>query len=528
MTHSKKWNPKALASGILALALVVSALFAGTVPVFSAADAVEITVVHTNDVHARVDVEPYVSQLVKDKKQAGEHVLLLSAGDVLHGQPLATLSRGRSIIEIMNATGYDAMVPGNHDFNYGAIRLQALESRADFPILAANVTNKIGGADAFTPYITKTFDGVKVGIFGLATPETATKTNPNNVRSLSFNFPLSVAKQMVRTLQNEGCDVIIALSHLGDDEETWPEERSTALAAIKGIDLIVDGHSHTTLEQGKVVDNTLLVQTGSQGENIGVVKLTVQDGRVVKRGAQLLPVPVQDEDTPAEQEASALQPDKAVVDLIASINKQNEALTAEVVAESPVRLEGERELVRTQETNLGNLIADAMLDASGADVSFTNGGGIRASIEAGAITKGDVLTVLPFGNYIVTKTVTGEQLVAALEAGLTAYPETAGSFPQIGGMQVVFDPAASPGKRVVSVTLRDGEDLEPNETYVVATNDFLAAGGDGYTMFGEASGTMSYASVDDALIEYLGTLSQIPATPDGRLVTVSESAQQAA
>lgn len=524
MIKSSIRTPKMLFTRLLALVVIVSLSVAVPLPAFAAeaaADELEITIVHTNDVHSRVEMEPYVAQLVKEKKLAGENVLLLSAGDVLHGQPLATLSRGKSIIEIMNATGYDAMVPGNHDFNYGAARLKTLEKQAEFPVLAANLKNNVGGSDAFTPYVIKTFGDVKVGIFGLATPETATKTNPSNVRYIDFKFPPAIAREMVDTLKNQGCDVIIALTHLGDDEETWAEERSTAVAKVQGIDLIVDGHSHTKLPTGNQVGNTLVVQTGALGENIGVVTLTVRGGKVRNRQAELLAVPAADEEKPA------LAADETVAGIIERIKKENETITSQRVASTPVLLEGEREAVRCRETNLADLITDSMLHASGAEIAFTNGGGIRASIPAGEITKGDVLTVLPFGNYIVTKQMLGADLLAALELGLTAYPETAGSFPQVGGIRFTFDPGAAPGRRVVDIQMANGAAFDPGKTYVVATNDFLADGGDGYTMFGSASGEMSYGSMDDALIEYLAQSPKISAGTDERIVAL-EGEQKAA
>lgn len=517
--NAAKSGRKKLLTMILALTLLAG-IFGSSLTAYTASAPVKITVIHTNDVHSRVGVEPYVAGLVNEKKAAGENVLVLSAGDVLHGQPLATLSRGRNIVDIMNAVGYDAMVPGNHDFNYGFDRLKMLQNRMNFPVLGANVKT-VNGRDALTPYVIKEVGGVKVGIFGLATPETKTKTNPKNVADIDFKYPVSVARETVRTLKSQGCKVVIALTHLGDDEETWKEERSAAVAQIEGIDLIIDGHSHSVWENGLDVNGVLLAQTGSYGENIGVVELKVSGGKVRSKTASLMPVPT------AEKPNPALTEDAKVKSLIARLEKANQAITAEVIGKTPVLLQGEREFVRTQETNLGNLITDAMRHASGADIALTNGGGIRASIPAGDITKGDVLTVLPFGNYVVTKNMSGKAIKEALEHGLTAYPETAGGFPHVSGIKFTFNPSAAPGNRVTSITLSNGQPLNPDKFYTLATNDFMAAGGDGYTMIGESAGETIYSSLDEAVIAYLQTNPEISATAEGRIVPRA-SAQKAA
>lgn len=506
---------KRLFACVMALALTLT-MFAGSVTVFAADKAsAKFTIVHTNDVHSRVQVEPYAAELVKQKRAANENIILLSAGDVLHGQPIATISRGKSIVDIMNATGYEAMAPGNHDFNYGYRRLVALEKNMNFPVLAANVTKKINGKEAFKPYIIKDFNGVKVGIFGLATPETMTKTNPNNVSELEFENPYTTAQRMVKTLKAEGCNVIVALAHLGTDEETWYYNRSTSVATVEGIDVIIDGHSHTELPDGKVVGNTLVAQTGSYGVNIGMVDVEVKNGKVTAKSATLLKTPTE------EGQIKGLPPEPNVTALIAKLNKANEAVTSQVVGKTPVDLDGEREHVRMQQTNLGDLITDAMLEETGAQIAFTNGGGIRASIKAGDVTKGDILTVLPFGNYVVVKKVTGANIIAALEHSVSAYPELAGSFLHVGGIRFTFDPAQKAGSRVVSVTLRNGSQIDPLETYSVATNDFLADGGDGFEML-KSGGSVDYSSLDEVVIKCMQSHSdKISANSSNRITVVN-------
>lgn len=457
----------------------------------------EITVLHSNDVHSRVEGEAYLSAYAKALKEEKKNVLLLSAGDVLHGQPLATISRGESIVEIMNAVGYDAMVPGNHDFNYGFDRLKELEKDMDFALISANVVYKDTQKPAFTQYLIKDIGGVKVGIFGLSTPETATKTNPKNVEKVEFTPPVAAAEAMVKELKGKGAQVIIALTHLGVDEETLSEERSTALGAVEGIDLVVDGHSHTEMPEGRVEGKTTISQTGEYLNNFGQVSLKVADGKVTEKKASLIPL--------SEEGRKDLKTDQAVLDTISSVEKANEKITSEIIGKTPVKLDGEREDVRTHETNLSNLLTDSMLAVTGADLAITNGGGIRASIEAGDISKGDVLTVLPFGNFICTIKITGQSVLDALEHGLDSYPESAGHYAQVAGIKVVFDASQKAGSRISSVTMQDGKALDPKAEYVVATNDFMASGGDDYSMFTNNSAYMEFGALDEALIDYIAS-----------------------
>lgn len=510
---------KRLFSTVLAL-LMVAGL---ALPAAAASGEQTLVIVHTNDVHARVDGEAFVSTYVKERKKAGENVLLLSAGDVLHGQNLATLSQGKAVVDIMNATGYDAATTGNHEYNYGIKRLIELKKDMNYNLLVANLVTKGTNKPVFTPYVIKDVGGIKVGIFGLATPETATKTNPKNVEGYEFLKPVPVAKQMTKELKEKGADVIIALSHLGVDEETLKDERSTAIADIEGIDIVVDGHSHTEMPTGKKGKYATIVQTGEYLNNFGVAELKINSKGVSSISAKLVKTPKLEE---GKTSASGnLQPDANVLKIINDVKAANEKITSQVIGQTPVKLVGEREIVRSQESNLGNLLADAMIAATGADVAITNGGGIRESIEAGKITKGDVLTVLPFGNYIVTLNVKGSVIQKALEHGLDTTPEPAGHYSQIGGMKVEFDSSKPAGKRIVSVTLNNGKALDQQKTYTLATNDFMAVGGDEYDMFKGAPGFMVYGSLDDALIDYLSKGANIEKVSMGRAADVKGKAK---
>lgn len=503
----------------LSFSLIIALLLTMTLSMFSgfaAQTANELVIVHTNDVHSRVENEAYVAAYVNKLKGEKKDVLLFSAGDVLHGQPIATISGGKTIVDIMNAASYDAMVPGNHDFNYGFEHLLELEKSMKFDLVCANAVYKSNSKPVFKEYVIKDVAGAKVGIFGLSTPETATKTNPKNVEGLEFLPPVETAEKMVKKLKEEKADIIIALVHLGVDKETAEDEKSTALGAVEGIDLIVDGHSHTQMDNGTETDNALIVQTGEYLNNFGVVDLTINDNKVTDAKASLFALD--------DAGKKTLTPDKSVLDTIAKAQKENEKITSEVIAKVPFKLEGEREDVRMRETNLSNLITDAMLKATDADIAITNGGGIRASIEAGDITKGDILTVLPFGNFICTIEISGQAVIDALEHGLNTYPELAGHFSQVAGINVAFDPNQPAGSRIISVNLSNGEPIDKNAKYKVATNDFMAIGGDEYTMFANNSAYMEYGALDEAVIDYITSVKDLSylATEPNRIAVAAK------
>ncbi len=279
-------------------------LFPG--PLFAAANTpVSLTILHLNDTHGRTRAEPYLSRMAQDLKAASENVLILDAGDRLDGQITTNFSKGASMVPIMNAVGYDAMVPGNLDFNFGLKRLKELQQQMDFPILCANVTDR-DGKRLFEPYRIFKMAGITVGVFGITTPERLTPITAE----LTFADPAETARKVVDTLTAAGCDIIIAIAHLGNHNASLSANRSDALAAIPGIDVIIDGHSHTLLPDGRFVGDTLIAQTGEYGENIGVVKVTIQDGKMSKT-AELVPVQ-------PEGEAPTLAFDEAITRAIAA------------------------------------------------------------------------------------------------------------------------------------------------------------------------------------------------------------------
>jgi 5''-nucleotidase/2'',3''-cyclic phosphodiesterase and related esterases len=505
---------KRTASALLAVSLLAASALTAHAAEETAvpASAKHITLLHTNDTHARA-VEgasgemgyAKLAGIIDSYRNANPNTLLLDAGDAVHGTTFATLVGGESVVQVMNKMGYDAFVPGNHDFNYGYERLLELESMMKFPVISANVKVAKDGSSLFKPYIIKEVDGVKVGIFGLTTPETAYKTHPNNVAGISFADPTKEAQAIVDELEDK-TDVIVALGHIGQDTSSV-DTSLKIVKAVDGIDVFIDGHSHTVLEHGQTADhNTLIASAGEYTKYLGVVDLWVDGGKVVKKEAKL-----ENKDT-----AAAIAPNADIADFVASIQKSQETILAEKVGTASVKLDGEREQVRNSETNLGNLVADAIRDAASADVALTNGGGIRASIDEGTITKGEIITVLPFGNQIVSLKVKGADIKAALEIGVSDYPNSKGGFPQVSGIAFKIDTAKPKGQRVHSVTV-GGKPLNEDANYLLATNDFMAAGGDEYTMFSPYPQAGMYGSLDEALIAYITKLGTANPKVEGRI-----------
>ena len=477
-----------------------------------------IVILHTNDVHGAIGEYAKVAALKQAYQAAGAYVLLADAGDFIQGDPTVSASQGKTAIELMNLAGYDVAAPGNHEFDSGYPNRKTRAGEADFPILAANVrydnAAALGDQTTFT-----TTDGKKIGIFGLDTPETATKAHPDKIKGVSFlaaQEMFDCAQAQVDALKADGCDYIICLGHLGIDAESTGNRSIDLLEKVTGIDVFIDGHSHSTLEEikeatngtGKVGD-TVLTSTGTKLANVGMVDIS-PDGTISTSSLATSELTV--------------TPDAKVAARAEEIQKEIDADYGTVFAKTEVALDGEKANVRTGETNLGDLIADAMLWQAGlldegVDAAVTNGGGIRASIAAGDITKKDINTVLPFGNTLYVVKVTGAELLEALEASTYCTPEAIGGFPQVAGIEFTvntgaqFDtkelyPGSTYGKpasinRVMIQTV-GGEAFNPEETYTIVTNDFMGAGGDTYYAFKAASsGYDSGVPLDEVVMDYI-------------------------
>lgn len=479
----------------------------------------KITILHTNDTHGRLKADSKVIGIdtVAAIKNNTENSILIDAGDTIHGLPFVTLSKGQDAVDLLNAAGYEYIVPGNHDFNYGYSRLMELFKNSvtlksgenKLRLLASNINKD--GKSVFEANHIKEMEvngkTVRVGFFGIATQETAYKTNPNNVKGIEFTSPVDAAKEQVEELEKQGADVIVALSHVGTDESSDPTAYDV-IKAVDGIDVYVDGHSHTTFKNGEKVNDTLLVSTGEYLSNLGKVEIELdENNEVVNATASLI----------TKEEASKVTPDAKVAAKIAEIDKAQGEVLSEVIGKNTIELDGERNSVRFGETNLGNLITDAMMDETGADLAITNGGGIRASIKVGDITKGDIVSVLPFGNFVVTKQLTGAQIKEVLEFGVRSYGESLGGFPHVAGIKFVVDPSKPVGDRIISLTI-NGEALDMNKTYTVATNDFTAAGGDDYPCFADVPTINEYSSLEEILANFIKTLGTVSYTKQGRIL----------
>jgi 5'-nucleotidase/UDP-sugar diphosphatase len=495
---------------VLSLVLVVLLILSSFSFAFGQdAETVKITIIHTNDTHSRLEGSDSVigfakiATLIKEAKEANPNTLVLDAGDTLHGMPIVNISKGENAIKVLEAAGYNYMTLGNHDFNYGQERLLELKDMSKVGMLSANIVDE-NGDYLFTPYAIEEVGGVKVGIFGLSTPDTVIVTHPKNVEGLTFKDPIEVSKEMVMELEDKA-DVIIALAHLGLDESSTITSKALA-QGVEGIDLIIDGHSHTILEAGQLENDTLIVQTKNYGENLGYVDIEVLNGEVTGISARLLPV----------ADTADVVPDPDLAAYIESINPKNDPAFQVVVASTDVYLDGVRENVRTKETNLGNLSADAARTATGADVAFVNGGGIREDVPVGDITKGKIAAIFPFGNLIVVKKITGQDLKAMLEWSVSDYPAAKGAFLQVSGLEFSFDPAKEVGSKVVEVKV-GGEPLDLTKEYTVAVNDFMADGGDGYEMLADYKVEALYGTYEEIVIDYLATNGTAGSEVSGRI-----------
>ena len=373
-----------------------------------------------------------------------------------------------------------------------------------------NIVKEEDDSSDFDDYIIKEFDGFTVGIFGISTTETKVKSHPNNTVGIKFENEIEATEKVVAELEDK-VDVIVGLFHVGIDEESDITTVDVA-EAVDGIDIIVDGHSHHQLQEGMLVNDTLIVQAYEWTKNVGVVEVTIEDGQVVDKEARLITL----------EEALEIEPNAEIVAAIAEIEAENDTILKEVIGSAALPLVGERDIVRTGESNLGNLITDIMLEVGEADVAITNGGGIRASIEEGEITLEDVLTTFPFTNYPVVLEVTGQTIVDALDYGIDAYPESAGKFPHVAGMTYKIDTSGEANKAVDVMIAGEPVDLEAN--YKLVTNDFMAVGGDGYTMFADATILAEYGLLSEVLADYIRTEGEIAPAVEGR-ITVVEGAE---
>lgn len=520
----------------MVLSLSVTSFAADTDSEAKAEMAGKTVILHTNDVHGAIEGYAYITALKADYEAKGAEVILVDAGDYSQGEVYVSDTKGLDAVEMMNVTGYDVVTLGNHEFDYGYAQLKENMTKADFKILCANVYGEDGIPifDANYTYTTKS--GVKIGFFGMETPEAQTKANPALIKGLKFDTDLkAVAEKQLEALKDD--DVVIALSHLGVDDSSKPYTSYDLYNAAKGIDFIIDGHSHSVMTKGK--NGEPIQSTGTKFANIGVI--VIDDASKKIESNSLFEIK---EDTAKDAAVAA-----AAQKIIDRIDKEYGA----VFAKSKVELNGAKAPNgnRDGETNNGDLITDAMLwkvmqNKEGLTVNedhvvaITNGGGIRAAIKVGDVTKKDIKTVLPFGNTIEVIYVTGTELLEALEASTFCVPESIGGFPQVSGISytistgAVYDANAETypastyygPKSINRVTINsiNGKEFKANDTYAVVTNNFCAEGGDTYYAFAAATSkfdtgvTLDMAVMDYITKELKGVIGEQYAAPQGRIL----------
>ena len=459
----------------------------------------QVTLFYTTDTHGRLIAGPDIIGMdaIAALKKNTPNSLLVDAGDYLQGNPLVNLGQGKNAVELMKLAGYDAATLGNHEFDFGLETLRARMAEASarphpFLMLSANILNADGTPFAL-PAAVFTVNGLKIGLFGLTTEETVVQTHPKNVAGLTFADVTVSARKAADELRSQGCDVVVALAHVGTDGVIGT--KSTDIAAhTKGIDVIIDGHTHVITEQTPP-GGALVVSSGAHAKQVGSLTITRAGGpgsALEKRNVFL-----------KKADLAGITPDPAVSELLAKIQAEQKALLAEVVGLAETDLEAERVLIRTQETNFGDLCADALVHMTKADIAIINGGGIRQSIRKGPITRGDIIAAIPFADAVLTKEVTGKQLVEVLEHALRGLPEENGGFPQVSGLHLIVDAAKPAGERIVSIRQSNGTPIGLEKTYVLAVTDFLAQGGDGYPILSSLPVIKQWMPPDTALVNYL-------------------------
>ena len=521
----------------MVLSLTVTSFAADTAADAKAEMAGKTVILHTNDVHGAVEGYAYIAQLKADYEAKGAEVILVDAGDFSQGTTYVSSTKGADAVTMMNAAGYDVVTLGNHEFDYGYAQLKENMSKAKFKVVCADVFNEDGTPifDASYTYTTKS--GVKVGFFGMETPETQTKANPALIKGLTFAdkdaFTKAAADQVAAL---KDADVVICLAHLGVDAESAPYRSTDLYAAVKGIDFIVDGHSHTVMTKGEKGEP--IQSTGTAFKNIGVIVIDDASKKIESNSLYEIK-----EDTAKDATVAAAA--KVIVDRVNNEYGVKFA-TSKVELNGAKAPNGNRDV----ETNNGDLITDAMRwkvlqNKDGLTVNedhvvaITNGGGIRAAIAKGDVTKKDINTVLPFGNTVAVVYVTGEQLLEALEASTFSTPTAVGGFPQVSGINFTIHTGKAYDKndatypestyygpktinRVV-INSVNGKEFKANEVYAVVTNNFCAAGGDTYYAFKAASALFDTGiPLDEAVMEYVtkelkGAIGEQYAAPQGRI-----------
>ncbi|MCE1247589.1 MAG: bifunctional metallophosphatase/5'-nucleotidase [Firmicutes bacterium] len=489
---------------------------------------VNLTILHTNDVHGNLLPREDIINSDGDKnlvgggaalgsvinmeremaKARGEQVLLLDAGDMAMGTPISGLFEGKPVIEVMNREGYDAATIGNHDFDWGINALQNMIQDASFTFVAANIKDAQGQPLAnVKPFIIKDLPGVKVGIVGLTTPDMKNVTGRDEVKAMNFEDPVQTLTATIPEMKKQGAEVIIVLSHMGLEQDRILAQN------MKGIDLIVGGHSHNTLAEPIKVGDTLIAQTGFGGKNLGKVSLTWDPEKksVVAGSGSLIPI-----------DTNSINPD---VEINSIVNKYQQKLDSVMDVKLGESTDDMLQPSDGKETNLGNLITDIMRDVAGTDVAFLNSGCIRTNLSKGEVKYKDIYSVIPFDSKIVTLSMKGQDIMDVIERSLEHTEND--KVLQISGLNVVYNSTMMPGFKLLQVSTSDGNPIDRSKEYTVATIDFLAKGGDAYTPFtnGQESGKEGEV-LHDAVANKVRDVGVLMAADTGRLKNVDDAGME--
>ena len=496
-----------------------------------------LTILHTNDFHARFEpISKFDSACSAEDAAAGacfggvarlvtaiaearrrsDNVLLVDGGDQFQGTLFYTRYLGAASAEFMNALGYEAMAVGNHEFDNGPQALRDFAGAVGFPLLMANgdVSAEPLLADRIAKSVVIEKNGERLGLIGLTPRNNGELASPGP--NINFTDPVGAVQQEVDALTAEGITRIILLSHSGHEVD------KRLAAETTGVDVIVGGHSHTLLSNvvataagpyPTMVDGTAIVSAYAYGKYLGELNVVFDDAGVLVSAAG----------EPVLLDASVAE-DAPTVARVAELAAPLEEIRNRVVAEAATGIDGSRDSCRAGECAMGNLIADAMLARvadQGVTIALQNGGGVRASIDAGPVTMGEVLTVLPFQNTLSTFEATGATVLAALENGVSEVADGAGRFLQVAGLKYSFDAAAPVGSRVSEVMVAEGGTfvpLDPARTYLLVSNNFVRNGGDGFTMFRDAANAYDFGpDLADVVAEYLAAAGSYTAYTDGRI-----------
>ncbi len=479
----------------------------------------KISIINTADIHGHIvfdedtggyytleEVEtimgmPLMKYFINEIRKKNKDALLLDSGDMFHGTNEANIEEGKGVVEVANLMGYDAMTPGNHDFDFGIARLLKIRSQLNFPILSANIYKE--GRPLFEEYKIFQVRGKKIGVFGLTVQDALSYTNSRETYGVTLEDPMKAAERVVPILKKKA-DVVILISHLGYDADEALVKR------VNGIDLILCGHYHALYKKVQRVNNTCLVEAGAYSTHVGVANIYFKNGK---------PVTVDWSVKSTRDKSKADKTVDAVAQKYYAIAMES---AKEIVGKSTIRLDGVRSHVRSKETNLANLLADAMRESGNADIALMNGGGIRESMPEGDISLYRIGKILPFINSLVTVRMKGDRICSAIERGLRTYPDGAnGSFLQVSGINYEFDASKQAGQRLVNVTM-NGKPLDKSREYKVATNDYLYNGGDNYEEFEDAVLVSKGGLLKDVLADYIRSRKEVAPGVEGRIKVVNE------